>query len=444
MKRNIFAFLLLAALVFQSAAFAQAPAIKITPAEKRMVESVTAKQLSDYLHFVASDEMEGRDTPSRGLDLTAKFIATNLSRWGVRPAGDDGTYFQKIALDREVVDTEKTVLSINGQALKRGDDFLRLRGDRAVSAPMVFGGHGWMVKSKGVDAYGGVDVKGKIVVLYSSQFNPSTFTTLPEGVTEADISGKEGVDWADPLTYASQSGAVGIIAIAPPAFQANWNTLKNYFSGGSLYPQKLRPSAASGSDLPMLLVSQPAGETILAGESGDRTSSTAFAINKTANMAAIAKKEIVWTQNVVALWEGSDPVLKNEMVSIGAHYAHDGIKLTAKGDDKIYNGADDDGSGTVAVLSIAEALANSPVRPKRSILFVWHCGEEKGLWGSEYFNKFPTVDIKNVIAQLNIDMIGRSKKAGDTNPKNKELTADNEIYVIGSEMMSSTLGAITK
>ena len=444
MKRNIFAFLLLAALVFQSAAFAQAPAIKITPAEKRMVESVTAKQLSDYLHFVASDEMEGRDTPSRGLDLTAKFIATNLSRWGVRPAGDDGTYFQKIALDREVVDTEKTVLSINGQALKRGDDFLRLRGDRAVSAPMVFGGHGWMVKSKGVDAYGGVDVKGKIVVLYSSQFNPSTFTTLPEGVTEADISGKEGVDWADPLTYASQSGAVGIIAIAPPAFQANWNTLKNYFSGGSLYPQKLRPSAASGSDLPMLLVSQPAGETILAGESGDRTSSTAFAINKTANMAAIAKKEIVWTQNVVALWEGSDPVLKNEMVAIGAHYDHDGIKLTAKGDDKIYNGADDDGSGTVAVLSIAEALANSPVRPKRSILFVWHCGEEKGLWGSEYFNKFPTVDIKNVIAQLNIDMIGRSKKAGDTNPKNKELTADNEIYVIGSEMMSSTLGAITK
>jgi Zn-dependent M28 family amino/carboxypeptidase len=78
------------------------------------------------------------------------------------------------------------------------------------------------------------------------------------------------------------------------------------------------------------------------------------------------------------------------------------------------------------------------------VLFVWHCGEEKGLWGSEYFNKFPTVDIKQVVAQLNIDMIGRSKKEGDTNPKNKDLTGENAIYVIGSEMMSSTLGSVVK
>ncbi|MEO7658902.1 MAG: M28 family peptidase, partial [Pyrinomonadaceae bacterium] len=114
------------------------------------------------------------------------------------------------------------------------------------------------------------------------------------------------------------------------------------------------------------------------------------------------------------------------------------------GDDKIWNGADDDGSGTVAVLSIAEALAKAKTRPKRSILFVWHTGEEKGLWGAEYFNRFPTVNIKNVIAQLNIDMIGRSRKAGDTNPDNKDLTGENSVYVIGSEMMSSTLGSITK
>jgi Zn-dependent M28 family amino/carboxypeptidase len=114
----------------------------------------------------------------------------------------------------------------------------------------------------------------------------------------------------------------------------------------------------------------------------------------------------------------------------------------APGPDKIWNGADDDGSGTVSVLSIAEALSKAPVRPKRSVLFVWHCGEEKGLWGSAYFNKFPTVDIKNVIAQLNIDMIGRSRKTDDTNPKNKELSGENEIYVIGKDMMSSTLGSI--
>ena len=150
------------------------------------------------------------------------------------------------------------------------------------------------------------------------------------------------------------------------------------------------------------------------------------------------------TLRFVAIWEGSDPVLKNEMVAIGAHYDHVGVNPNARGEDKIWNGADDDGSGTVAVLSIAEALAKAPKRPKRSVLFVWHTGEEKGLWGSEYFNKFPTVDIKKVITQLNIDMIGRSRKPDNTDPRNKDLSGENEIYVIGSEMMSSALGAVTK
>src|SRR5688500_16077673 len=132
------------------------------------------------------------------------------------------------------------------------------------------------------------------------------------------------------------------------------------------------------------------------------------------------------------------------MISIGAHYDTDDIRQNATSADKIWNGADDDGSGTVAVLAIAEALDKAKTRPRRSVLFVWHAGEEKGLWGSEYFNKFPTVDIKNVVAQLNIDMIGRSKKANDTNTENAELSGENEVYVIGSEMMSSKLGEVTK
>jgi Zn-dependent M28 family amino/carboxypeptidase len=158
-----------------------------------------------------------------------------------------------------------------------------------------------------------------------------------------------------------------------------------------------------------------------------------------------------WTQNVVALWEGSDAKLKNEMVAIGAHYDHVGTNPNAAGEDKIWNGADDDGSGTVAVLSIAKHWRKPKQRPKRSILLVWHAGEEKGLWGAEYFNKFPTIDIKNVISQLNIDMIGRSldpTKVIKCDPPgklcNENLTKANEIYVIGSEMMSSTLGSIVK
>jgi Zn-dependent M28 family amino/carboxypeptidase len=168
-----------------------------------------------------------------------------------------------------------------------------------------------------------------------------------------------------------------------------------------------------------------------------------FALNpdKKLTMNLAARTETVGTQNVVAVWEGSDPLLKDEYVAVGAHYDHIGICAPGTS-DPICNGADDDGSGTTSLLGMAEALAHSPSRPRRSVLFVWHCGEEKGLWGSRYFTEHPTIPLDHIVAQLNIDMIGRSKKEGDTNPKNKELTGPNEIYVIGSTMMSTELGAL--
>ncbi|CAN5169717.1 hypothetical protein BH20ACI2_BH20ACI2_02710 [soil metagenome] len=442
MKKNLIALLLLAAFVFQSTALAQISEVKISAADRKAVEGVTAKQLSDYLHFVASDEMEGRDTPSRGLDLTAKFIAMNLSRWGLKPAGDNGTFFQKIALGRESLDIENTKLDVGGKSFKLGEDFFRLSGSGTASGPLVFGRDGWMIKSKGIDSFSGVDVTEKIVVVSSSSFSQRSITGMPTGVTQADLSEGKGTEWADAVTHASQKGAKGLIVVAPPQLQSNWGNLRNFLGRGSMYPDKLRGEAPP--TLPVMLVSQAVADAIFSGESGDKTAAAAFSMNKSASFAAVTNRETVWTQNVVAIWEGSDPVLKNEMVAIGAHYDHVGINPNTPGDDKIFNGADDDGSGTVATLAIAEAMAKSATRPKRSILFVWHCGEEKGLWGSEYFNKFPTVDIKQVIAQLNIDMIGRSRMPDNTDPRNKDLSGPNEVYVIGSEMMSSTLGAITK
>lgn len=446
MKKNLLALFLVFTFLLPSAAFAQT-AVKLTKKEKGMADAITAEQLKQYLYFVASDEMEGRDTPSRGLDLTAKFIALMLERWKFKPAGDNGTFFQNISLKTETVDVVNNVLSIGGQTYRLYDDFFRLGGNGSANASMVFGGNGWLVKSKNIDALAGVDVKGKVVVLYSEASpNESRLTRVPQGVTSADLTGTKGTDWADPLTNAAQKGAVGVIVIASPERQAAWRRIKGFFSRGNTYPEKLGGQSENNpsANLPLMLVSEKVGEAILAGESAGKTSATAFAINKQATMNANSRVEMAKTQNVVAVLEGSDPVLKNEYVAIGAHYDHVGVNPNAPGPDKIWNGADDDGSGTVAVLSIAEALAKSSVKPKRSVLFVWHCGEEKGLWGSEYFNKFPTVDIKKVVAQLNIDMIGRSKKAGDTNPQNKELSGENGIYVIGSEMMSSTLGAITK
>ncbi|MCD9188724.1 MAG: M28 family metallopeptidase [Pyrinomonadaceae bacterium] len=444
MRKNLLVSLLLFTFLIPSA-FAQT--VKLTPQEKQMADAITAAQLKDYLYYVASDEMEGRDTPSRGLDLTAKFIGTMLSRWGFKPAGDDGTFYQKIALKSESLDPANTVLKVGETAYQLNTDFYRMGGSgMAADAGMVFGGSGWMIKSKNIDALAGVDVKGKVVVLYTDGFpSQRSLTALPNGMVQADLIGTRGTDWADPVTNATQKGAVGIILVASPQLQGAWAQLNGFLGRGGMYPEKLRQgNSASPTPLPIILASQSVGDTIFADEPGNKTSTSAFEINKKATVGAMSRSETKWTQNVVAIWEGSDPKLKNEMVAIGAHYDHVGVNPNAKTEDKIWNGADDDGSGTVAVLSIAETLAKSKVRPKRSVLFVWHAGEEKGLWGSEYFNKFPTVDLKQVVAQLNIDMIGRSRKAGDTNEKNKELSGENAIYVIGSEMMSSTLGAITK
>lgn len=449
MKRNLLA--LITIFAFISSSFSQSVIVKITPAEKKIADGVTAKQLSDYLHFVASDEMEGRDTPSRGLDTTAKFIGMNLSSWGFKPAGDNGTFYQKMALTRESLDAAATSLEIDGQAFVLNEDFYRVSGTGPASGGVVFGKDGWMVKSKGIDAFAGVDVKGKIVVLSSPGFSQSTMIPRPSGVTDDDLKGVAGVDWANPLTYAKTKGAAAVVVIAPPQLQGMWQRLRGFLGRGSLNVDKLRntPTQSAGADIPAFLVSEKVATAIFSGESADKTSATAFETKKNGKASAATKVEHLSTQNVVGIWEGSDPVLKNEMVAIGAHYDHVGVNPNAQGADKIFNGADDDGSGTVAVLAIAEALAKSKVRPKRSILFVWHAGEEKGLWGSEYFNKFPTIDIKQVTAALNIDMIGRSQdpnkiiKCDQPNrPCNEALSKAHEIYVIGKDMMSSTLGAV--
>src|SRR3954470_9814937 len=123
MRRNFLSVLLLSVFVLNSVAWGQV-AVKLTPAERQEVEAITADQMRNYLYFVASDEMEGRDTPSRGLDTTAKFIGMNLARWGFKPAGDDGTFFQKIALRRDVMDTAHSSAKINGQEFKVGEDFI--------------------------------------------------------------------------------------------------------------------------------------------------------------------------------------------------------------------------------------------------------------------------------------------------------------------------------
>lgn len=451
MKQRIYNFFLVIVLLVPSAALAQAP-IRISPQERQIAETIKADQLSNWLHFIASDAMAGRDTPSQGLDVTAEFLKMKLSRWGFKPAGDNGTFFQKMALRIESIDPADNKLSLGGQDYSLNTDFFRVNGNGKAEGKLVYARHGWMIKSKNIDAYEGVDVRGKIVVLFDGGFpNRNALTRMPDGITQSDLTGTKGVDWADPATYAEQKGAAGIILVAGPGIQSAWGQIRGFLGRGRMVVERLSETSAGAASMPVALVSAAIGEKIFEGESAGLTSATSFETGKSASLTTKTRSEQKWTQNVVALWEGRDPVLKKEMVAVGAHYDHVGVNPNTPGDDKIYNGADDDGSGTVAVLAIAEALAKSKIRPKRSVLLVWHAAEEKGLLGAEYFNKFPTVDIKNVVAQLNIDMIGRSKDPNNHipcdrpgRPCNDELSGPNEVYMIGSEMMSSGLAAIAK
>lgn len=409
------------------------------------VDAISAKQLRDHLTFIASDELEGRETPSRGLDTAAKYIASLLSSWGIRPVGNnEGSYFQTFPLKQEKIIPRETRVEFGGQTWEFGRDFYStLTPSQIKSSGVVFAGYGWVIKSKNINAFQGIDVKDKIVVVVNS---------LPKGITNADLKGPNGQDWSSPAFYAQQNGAKAVINF--PTFnglanwEANrWNLAEKGFVefGKPQFTISIPTITAS----PRMLATLFFGESMTANTIFTRTQAKEdlpvfdLKAEKKASIAIGVKSDTVYTQNVIGILEGSDPVLKNEYVAIGAHYDHVGMNPFSFGADKIWNGADDDGSGTVAVLSIAEALAKGMQKPKRSILFIWHAGEEKGLWGSEHFTNNPTVPITSVITQLNVDMIGRYQNPGDENhPQNKRLPKPHEVFTIGNKMMSTELGQI--
>jgi Zn-dependent M28 family amino/carboxypeptidase len=289
-----------------------------------------------------------------------------------------------------------------------------------------------------------LDVKDKIVIAASG---------LPKAIPVGDVvNGKVGVDYETPAIYAAKNGAKAVIFIPAERTLARWSRLRESAVKGSSFQMvrtgqdvsRIPAITASESLLKALFDGEKAsGADILKKAADEPIAGFELSQKKSVSISVSGQAEQVMTQNVVAKIEGSDPTLKNEYVAFGAHYDHVGVGAPDKNGDAIYNGADDDGSGTTAILSLAEAIAKGP-RPKRSFLFVWHCGEEKGLWGSEYFTDHPTVPLDKIVTQINIDMIGRSRPPGDKNSRNDRLTGPDEIYVIGSKMMSTELGQITE
>ena len=430
-------------------------------AARTMAErEISQAQLRDYLTFIASDELEGRDTPSKGLDIAARYIASHLSRWGLKPAGGDGSYFQKMTLVRRGFDPAKSTAALGDKPLRFGEDFL-FTGSGAAPGEggLVFVGHGWVVKSKNIDAYQGADVKGKFLVVVSAGFGPPGVR-----MNELNRDG-EGTDWLSPEQYAAKNGALGVLRLPAMADDEAFRRSLRFLGRGSFAPEGIAPrpgrgGSGGGGTLPVIQVSPAVARGLLDGEklslddaqkaarAADAPAVTAFALAdaKRLKVSPAYVEEKATTQNVVAVLEGSDPKLRDEYVALGAHYDHVGVSTRGSaGGDVIFNGADDDGSGTVALMAVAEALARNPKeRPRRSVLFVWHCGEEKGLWGSEHFTKNPTVPLEKIVTQINIDMIGRSRKPNDADPRNANLSEPHQIYVIGAKKLSTQLGTLAE
>jgi Peptidase family M28 len=447
---------------------AGAPAPALTPrfaAARTAAERITAEGMKELLYVIASDEFAGRDTPSPGQDKAAQFIADHLKKLKVKPAGDKGSYFQRIALSKTEVDREHSFARLGERQFTLGVDFLPAgRASGEAEAPLVYAGYGWVIRSKNVNPYEGVDVRDRIVVVSGDGFTP------PPGVGVPSL--KAG-DWESPISYAQKNGARALVLV-PRNFDRRWRygsmaimrasysvpRLENLPSDDDEEDEAAPPAPAQG--LVSIIPSRAMLNTLFAGEQMDGAAvlklaqettggeqPKAFALSPDKRLRLGLKLSVTeaYTQNVVGVLEGKDSKLKKEYVALGAHYDHVGARgatgCRPTGDDTVCNGADDDGSGTTGLLAMAEAFSKGP-RPRRSILFVWHTGEEKGLWGSDYFTRYPTVPLNQVVAQLNIDMIGRSKKEGDTNPANRMLTGPGEIYVIGSRMMSTQLGELTE
>ncbi|HVG18212.1 MAG TPA: M28 family peptidase [Blastocatellia bacterium] len=401
--------------------------------------SITVTDLKKHLTFLASDELGGRFTLSQSNLIAARYLASQLESYGYRGAARGGSFFQKVPLSYRTVDTSGSRVTIGAgdskQEFKYGEDFLTDKPVNAdVAGGLAFVGYGVSSPKNNHDDYAGLDVKGKVVVFV--QDTPQALEKVKLGDEEKDFQA------------AISHGAAAAIIIPPSQMLAAWEQIKSYLMGHDQLglppressPGKTMPGLGAGPNLIKALAKAMGKEaSYLTNPAGKPLQPMAMAATAEMKMK-VEVKNAPPAQNVAGIIEGSDPKLKDEYVVFSAHYDH--LKTSDAGE--VYNGADDDGSGTAAVLEIAQAFAVGP-RSKRSILIVFHTGEELGLFGSEFNTDYePVVPLEKLVADLNIDMIGRSRPEGDTDPRDKELTDKNSVYVIGADKLSTELNKISE
>jgi hypothetical protein len=362
-------------------------------------------RLAAHLSFLASDAMAGRETGTAGGDITAEYVASVLSGLGLEPAGDDGTYLQAYPLTRSTPQEGSERLSLAGGAEFTAGEQFHARGQGStgfdLTADAVFVGYGLDDPDGGSSGYDGLDVEGKLVVAMMGRSRGTD--TLPP------------ISWFRQNEAAKERGAAGLVLVAAPGDPAGESMLG--FMGRSGHQTSMRlglPQDADPAFPRMYVASDAASELLAAGgldlaaehaaRAEDPYAAGAPLPGVTLRIAAAVDVDVITAHNVAALLPGSDPARAHEVVVLTAHMDHVGVN----GDGEVFNGADDNASGTTTLMMAADVLAARDRAPSRSVLFLAVSGEEKGLLGSEWWVDHPTWPLEDVVANVNMDMVGRN------------------------------------
>ncbi|MCP1470035.1 hypothetical protein J3E64_001722 [Sphingobium sp. OAS761] len=378
----------------------------------------SAAAVRAHVEFLADDLLKGRDTGSEGHEIAARYVASQFDGLGLTPAGDAGGWLQRVTFQKTDPAPERATLTVTGPGGTRsfshgGDVLIGLSAAEPhldVAAPLVFVGYGLENRRLGLDDYAGLDVRGKIVV---------TLRGYPKGMPS-----EEGAHLSATKAMVAQShGAIGMLSLGTiQSMKARpWARMVQFADASDFTwvspdgtPFDQAPGIRAGASL-----NDPAAEAIFAGapqgiaairKQADRKGGKprGFALRTSIRIRAESVSQRVTSPNVVAILPGSDTTLKDQYVVLSAHLDHIGISPAKPGDpadkDRINNGALDNGAGVATMLEVARAMAMSPRKPRRSIIFLASTGEEKGLLGADYFARHPAVPIGKIVGNVDLDM----------------------------------------
>ncbi|GAB3525767.1 hypothetical protein GCM10027443_00150 [Pontibacter brevis] len=455
MKHNAYGYLLLAALGFGCAktpttSTPQGPitdVAQLTEVAPKYASTVTAADLSRHLTILASDEYEGRNTGEKGQKMAAEYISREFREDGlVGPVqGGGNPYYQAFDLERS--QWGDGYMTVGKEKYLMMQDFFVLgsspfQTEQAVD--VVFAGYG--IDADRYSDYTNQDVSGKVVVVLAGEPRGSNGNYLISGTDKASDWGN---DYRMKRNAATKHGAKAVL-IVTGTNESEFNSLTQRYKAYASRPSIGLRSNGNQETAAAVFISPVAGAALLSttpeklfahgnqvAQAGKPTAAN-FTAAKDVKIKTSRESSPLPTENVLGYVEGSDK--KDEVIVVTAHYDHVGVDTTRQG-DQIYNGANDDGSGTVAVIELAEAFAQAKkdgFGPRRSILFMTVTAEEKGLLGSEYYSENPVFPLENTVANVNIDMIGRM----DTD--HEKTNDSNYIYSIGADKLSSELHQINE